>query len=114
MYNNVYNDTDILDYTKEILYDDRYIKMVSKNFPKTDEKTNNKKPKSKKDKIRREEPNTNPLKSLSNVPHGGFPPIFLCSEKPQIKERTYAKPLETISIHEIMKDRRNNAPFIKF
>jgi hypothetical protein len=50
-------------------------------------------------------------KNSSSVPNGGFPPIYICDSTKEQKEKSTSREYNThktaISIHDIMKKRRN-------
>ena len=53
-----------------------------------------------------------------NIPNGGFPPIYECDlkeeqEKSDIQQREYKTHKETISIKQILENRRKGPIFIK-
>lgn len=58
--------------------------------------------------------------NIEKRPHGGFPPIIVCSEKEkkdliekeEKKEREYSPVKASVSIKKIMEKRRNVKPFI--
>lgn len=56
-------------------------------------------------------------KKNSDIPTGGFPPIFLCealeeSDEDISKSREYSTHKTAVSIKEIMKKRRDATPFV--
>ncbi len=51
---------------------------------------------------------------LRKKPHGGFPPIYVKHENTESNVlREYEKVKNTVSISQIMKERRDKIPFIK-
>lgn len=58
-------------------------------------------------------------------PNGGFLPIYVCDEKikrlndkkkeqDELNKKQYKTPTSVVSIKQIMEQRKNNDPFIKF
>jgi len=54
--------------------------------------------------------------SSSNIPNGGFPPLYICDKQDkediENKNREYSKHKNAISIKQIMEKRRNITPFV--
>lgn len=69
----------------------------------------------KKKKIKQKGGEENNL-NIPYIPHGGFPPLYICDqikqEKEQTKEREYSTHKTSVSIKDIMKSRRDITPFI--
>ena len=53
---------------------------------------------------------------IPNIPHGGFPPLYICDQFKQedevTKEREYTTHKNAVSIKDILKTRRDVTPFI--
>ncbi len=54
--------------------------------------------------------------NIPHVPHGGFPPLYICDqfkqEEETTKEREYTTHKNAVSIKDILKTRRDTTPFI--
>lgn len=84
---------------------DKYLNMLMKNYPLETEKEDS-------DVL------YGGTKTDGSVPFGGFPPIYLCSDKneqlitQQNKSREYSTHKNAVSIKDIMQKRREVIPFI--
>jgi len=72
----------------------------------------------KKEKINTEYILSRIINEQNDFPNGGFPPIFLCDKNNQIineeenKNREYSSRKTSVSIKDILNERRDTTPFI--
>ena len=92
-----------------------YVDILKRVPNKKDKKKEKKKHKSKQ---RGGEQIDNLDGEIPHIPHGGFPPIYICDqfkqEEEPTKEREYTSHKGAVSIKDIMKNRRDVTPFISF